>query len=98
MRDRNTIPLTSLIVLALIPAVLLGGVWGLAEANEPPATTTTTTTLPPPPVDEMTTEEAGRASDEKAAHRMSKASWKVASRPTSLLFTRPLITSTGEGI
>ena len=56
MRDRNTIPLTSLIVLALIPAVLLGGVWGLAEANEPPATTTTTTTLPPPPVDEMTTD------------------------------------------
>ena len=56
MRDRNTIPLTSLVVLALIPVVLLGGVWGLAEANEPPATTTTTTTVPPPPVDELTTD------------------------------------------
>ena len=56
MRDRNTIPITSLVVLALIPAILLGGVWGLAEANEPAATTTTTTTLPPPPVDEMATD------------------------------------------
>ncbi|MEQ8436109.1 MAG: D-alanyl-D-alanine carboxypeptidase/D-alanyl-D-alanine-endopeptidase [Ilumatobacter fluminis] len=56
MRDRNTIPLTSLLVLALIPVVLLGGVWGLAEANEPPATTTTTTTVPPPPVDELSTD------------------------------------------
>ena len=56
MRDRNTIPLTSLVVLALVPVVLLGGVWGLAEANEPPATTTTTTTVPPPPVDEMATD------------------------------------------
>jgi D-alanyl-D-alanine carboxypeptidase/D-alanyl-D-alanine-endopeptidase (penicillin-binding protein 4) len=55
VRDRNTIPISSLIVLAIIPVVLLGGVWGLASANEPPATTTTTTTLPPPPVDPMTT-------------------------------------------
>ena len=56
MRDRNTIPLTSLVILALIPVVVLGGVWGLAEANVPPATTTTTTTVPPPPVDTLTTD------------------------------------------
>jgi D-alanyl-D-alanine carboxypeptidase/D-alanyl-D-alanine-endopeptidase (penicillin-binding protein 4) len=53
---RAAIPITSLIVLALVPVVLLGGVWGLASANEPPATTTTTTTVPPPPVDEMATD------------------------------------------
>lgn len=56
MRDRNTIPLPSLVVLALVPVVLLGGVWGLASANEAPPTTTTTTTLPPPPADEMATD------------------------------------------
>ena len=56
MRDRTTIPITSLVVLALVPVVLLGGVWGLAEANEPPTTTTTTTTIPPPPDDELATD------------------------------------------
>lgn len=47
------IPLTSLAVLALVPALLLGGAWQYAAANVPPTTTTTTTTLPPPPVDEL---------------------------------------------
>ena len=56
MPDRTTIPLTSLIVLALVPVVLLGGVWGLAEANDPPATPTTSTTVPSPPAEELTTD------------------------------------------
>ena len=56
MRQRSTLPMTSLIVLLLIPVVVLAGVWQLAEANEPPVTTTTTTTEPPAPVDELTTD------------------------------------------
>jgi serine-type D-Ala-D-Ala carboxypeptidase/endopeptidase (penicillin-binding protein 4) len=55
MGERSTIPLISLIVLVLLPAVFLAGVWQLAEANVPPPTTTTTTTAPPPPVEELTT-------------------------------------------
>ncbi len=55
MRSRDTIPLTSLVVLALVPVLLLGGAWQFAEANVPPPTTTTTTTMPPPPVDELRT-------------------------------------------
>jgi D-alanyl-D-alanine carboxypeptidase/D-alanyl-D-alanine-endopeptidase (penicillin-binding protein 4) len=39
-----------LVVLALVPAIALTGVWQYAEANVPPPTTTTTTTLPQPPV------------------------------------------------
>ena len=56
MRARATIPLTSLVVLLALPAVFLGGVWQLAEVNEPPATTTTTTTQPPAPVEELATD------------------------------------------
>ena len=34
MRTKNTIPMTSLIVLAAMPAVAIGAVWQLAERNE----------------------------------------------------------------
>ena len=49
-------PLAVLVSAAIVPAVVLGGVWQYADANVPPPTTTTTTTLPPPPVDELTTD------------------------------------------
>ena len=47
---RRALPVAMLVVLALVPAIALAGVWQYAEANVPPPTTTTTTTLPQPPV------------------------------------------------
>jgi D-alanyl-D-alanine carboxypeptidase/D-alanyl-D-alanine-endopeptidase (penicillin-binding protein 4) len=45
-----------LTTVAALPAVLLAGLWQLAEANVAPTTTTTTTTVPPPPSAELTTD------------------------------------------
>jgi len=56
MSRRRVVSLTTLTVFALIPAIVLTGVWQYADANVPPSTTTTTTTLPPEPVDEMATD------------------------------------------
>ena len=44
---RRPVSLGALAAGALVPALLIGGVWGYADANVPPPTTTTTTTLPP---------------------------------------------------
>lgn len=54
--SRPGLPLASLVVLLSMPAILLAGMWQLADANAPPATTTTSTTVPPPAVEEMTTD------------------------------------------
>jgi D-alanyl-D-alanine carboxypeptidase/D-alanyl-D-alanine-endopeptidase (penicillin-binding protein 4) len=53
---RRVVPLATLTVFAIVPAILLGGVWQYADANVPPATTTTTTTAPAPPADELPTD------------------------------------------
>lgn len=53
---RRGVSLAALTAFALVPALLIAGVWQYADANVPPPTTTTTTTLPPPPVDEMATD------------------------------------------
>jgi D-alanyl-D-alanine carboxypeptidase/D-alanyl-D-alanine-endopeptidase (penicillin-binding protein 4) len=56
MRTKNTIPMTSLVVLAAMPAVALGSVWQLAERSDAPAGEPVPTTPdPPPPVDELAT-------------------------------------------
>ena len=57
MTRRDDIPLLSIIIMAAVPAVLLGGLWQYAEANEPPPTTAPPpTTVPPPPAPELTTD------------------------------------------
>lgn len=55
-RDRRGVSLAALTGFAIVPAVLIGGVWQYADANVPAPTTTTTTTLPPEPVDELPTD------------------------------------------
>ena len=53
---RRVVPLASLTALAVIPAMLLAGVWQYADANVPPPTTTTTTTIPSEPAPELATD------------------------------------------
>jgi D-alanyl-D-alanine carboxypeptidase/D-alanyl-D-alanine-endopeptidase (penicillin-binding protein 4) len=55
MRTKNTIPMTSLFVLAVMPALAIGAVWQIADRNESVEVMPTTTTEPPPPVDELAT-------------------------------------------
>ena len=45
---RRAAPIGVLIGLALVPAVVLAGLWQYADAEVPPAATTTTTIAPPP--------------------------------------------------
>jgi serine-type D-Ala-D-Ala carboxypeptidase/endopeptidase (penicillin-binding protein 4) len=54
--QRRRAPLAVIAAAAVVPAVILGGVWTYADANVPPPTTTTTTTTPPPPAPELTTD------------------------------------------
>ncbi len=49
-------PIGTLAVFAIAPAIVIAGVWQYADANVPPPTTTTTTTVPPPPVEVLPTE------------------------------------------
>ncbi len=56
MTRRRAVPIATLTVFALVPAILLAGVWQYADANVPPPTTTTTTTLPPEPREELATD------------------------------------------
>ena len=44
---RKGAPIGVLIGLAVVPAVMLAGLWQYADAELPPTTTTTTTTAPP---------------------------------------------------
>ena len=53
---RRAVPLGTLTAFAVVPALLMAGVWQYADANVVPPTTTTTTTLPPEPVDALTTD------------------------------------------
>ncbi len=53
---RRAAPLASLIAFALVPALVLAGVWQYADANVPPPTTTTTTTVPTEPPPELATD------------------------------------------
>lgn len=54
--SRRAVSLAGLTAFALVPAVLLAGVWQYADANVPPPTTTTTTTIPPEPMPELVTD------------------------------------------
>jgi serine-type D-Ala-D-Ala carboxypeptidase/endopeptidase (penicillin-binding protein 4) len=53
---RRAVPLAALTAFALVPAILLAGVWQYADANVPPPTTTTTTTIPSEPAPELPTD------------------------------------------
>lgn len=53
---RRAVPLAGLAAFALVPAVVLAGVWQYADANVPPPTTTTTTTIPAEPAPELATD------------------------------------------
>ena len=48
--------LAALTAFALVPALVLAGVWQYADANVPPPTTTTTTTVPSRPTAELATD------------------------------------------
>lgn len=53
---RRAVPLAGLTAFALVPAIVLAGVWQYADANVPPPTTTTTTTVPTEPPSELATD------------------------------------------
>ncbi len=53
---RRAVPIATLAVFAVVPALLMAGVWQYADANVVPPTTTTTTTMPPEPVDVLATD------------------------------------------
>lgn len=52
---RRAVPLAGLTAFALVPAILLAGVWQYADANVPPPTTTTST-IPAEPPSELATD------------------------------------------
>ncbi|HWL45775.1 MAG TPA: D-alanyl-D-alanine carboxypeptidase/D-alanyl-D-alanine-endopeptidase [Ilumatobacter sp.] len=54
--NRQGVSVVVLTVIALVPALALGGLWQYADTNVPPPTTTTTTTLPPEPTPELATQ------------------------------------------
>lgn len=54
--ERRAVPLAALTAFALVPAIMLAGVWQYADANVPPPTTTTTTTIPAEPPTELPTD------------------------------------------
>lgn len=54
--SRTAVPLGTLAAFAVVPALMMAGVWQYADANVVPPTTTTTTTLPPDPVEALTTD------------------------------------------
>jgi D-alanyl-D-alanine carboxypeptidase/D-alanyl-D-alanine-endopeptidase (penicillin-binding protein 4) len=59
MRRRNRtqpVALARLAAIAVVPTVVMAGVWQYADANVPATTTTTTTTVPPPPDVELVTD------------------------------------------
>jgi D-alanyl-D-alanine carboxypeptidase/D-alanyl-D-alanine-endopeptidase (penicillin-binding protein 4) len=53
---RRPVPIAGLTAIALVPAILLAGVWQYADANVPPPTTTTTTTIPTEPSPALATD------------------------------------------
>lgn len=53
---RAAVPIATLAAIAIVPMILLAGVWQYADANVVPPTTTTTTTVPPPPLPPLQTD------------------------------------------
>ncbi len=52
---RRGFPIVALTAIAVVPAIVLAGVWRYADSRVPPTITPTTTTIPPPAAAELTT-------------------------------------------